>query len=128
MQNNVNEIENSCICCGSPGYIPSNCPKCSEKILWDTYSIMSNNMTTRPLDPIRVYGHKGFNFIDTGATTSVVGCILAKLLLNKVVLYSECNLLITLTDGWCTTRGERCSHLAICNGSSTLCIRPRTRC
>lgn len=66
---------------------------------------MSNNMTNRPLDSIRVYGHNGINFTETGATSSVAGCILAKLLLNKVLLYSECNLLMTLTDGCCTTGG-----------------------
>lgn len=100
----------TCYGCGSPGYIRSNCPKCSEKVSSDTSSVMSteflcnsfdgsNNIITRPLVPISVYGHNGFGFIDTGAKTSVAGCMLAKLLLNKGVPYSECNLLMTLADG-----------------------------
>lgn len=100
----------ACYGCGSQGFIRSNCPKCNAKTSADSNSIMStefmcnsfddtSNAITRPLVPIKVYGHNGFGFIDTGAKTSVAGSMLAKILLKEEVPYSECNLLMTLADG-----------------------------
>lgn len=100
----------ACYGCGNPGYIRSNCPKCSPKKNEDDHSVMSTEFlcntinhespSTRPLVPISIHHHNGYAYLDTGAKSSVAGSALAQLLLKENIPYIIKNdLEMTLADG-----------------------------
>ncbi|CAK9799251.1 Activity-regulated cytoskeleton associated protein 1 [Anthophora plagiata] len=64
-----------CYGCGTPGYVRSKCPTCSQPAtnLGEVtfYAININYSRDRPVIPLKVTGSRGCGFVDTVAKTSV---------------------------------------------------------
>lgn len=101
-----------CYGCGTPGFIRSNCPKCSvdsnrngvskESVASAEFlcSSFTKDNCSRPLVPIAILKHAGYAYLDTGATTNIAGSKLTQILIEEHVPYLEANDLdMVLADG-----------------------------
>lgn len=113
----------ACYGCNTPGYIRSNCPKCStfayastsdstedsviesSNFLYNTVLLQNARLhpeftpAIRPLAKINVLGHNGYCFLDSGAQTSIAGSMLRDILLEEGTPCVMKPMNMTLADG-----------------------------
>lgn len=105
---NNNSTQLRCYGCGQLGVVRSKCDNCKSVSKTSAPSTSKSEFCTanvedtadlRPLVEIEVERHKGVAILDTGATHSIAGPLLYKLLLDAGIDFKQTSRTIGLADG-----------------------------